>query len=119
MSRQTSSEPVEVVVQIRENVRAADRAYVQDKILRACGRAPGKVLFARVELTAHEDPAREQPATANAELDIEGHLVRARVAAATMHEAVDLLDSRLRARVALSRARPDGGRTRRRAGSPA
>ncbi len=101
MNRQAGSEPVEVevVVQTHGKVRGVDRAYVHDKVLRACDRAPGKVRFARVDLTEHGDPARERPATANAELDVDGHVLRARAAAPTMHEAVDLLESRLRARV--------------------
>ena len=57
------------------------------------------MLFARVDLTAHSDPAREHPAFAKAELDVNGQVVRAHVAAATMFEAVDLLEARLRERL--------------------
>ncbi len=100
MSRPITSEAaVEVVVQARGAVSATECAYAQDKVGRLLGLAPGPVLFARVDLTAHADPARERPASAKAELDINGRLVRAHVAAAAMLEAVDLLEARLRARV--------------------
>jgi hypothetical protein len=57
------------------------------------------VLFARIELTEHGDQARERPAFAKAELDVNGRVVRAHAAAGTMFEAIDLLESRLRGRV--------------------
>ena len=50
-------------------------------------------------LTAHDDPARDRPASAKGELDVKGRTVLAHVAAPTMHEAVDLLDARLRQRL--------------------
>lgn len=54
------------------------------------------VLLARVKLTQEPDPAREQPAIAQATLDVNGDLVRAQVAARTMRDAIDVLDARLR-----------------------
>jgi ribosome-associated translation inhibitor RaiA len=89
----------DVVVQSRGDVSSAERAYARDKIASVRRFAPGVVLFARVDLTAHSDPARERPAFAKAELDIDGRLVRAHVAATTMFEAVDRLEARLRDRV--------------------
>ena len=90
---------VGVVVEARGEVSARERVYAQEKINRIVGLAPGPVLFARVDLTAHADPARERPAFATAELDVNGRLVRAHVAAATMLEAIDLLEARLRDRL--------------------
>ncbi len=90
---------VQVVVQARGEVSAAERAYAQDKVEHLLPLAPGPVLFARVELVEHADPARERPAFAKAELDVNGRLVRAHIAAATMFEAVDLLEARLRERL--------------------
>jgi ribosome-associated translation inhibitor RaiA len=95
----TSEAAVEVVVQARGEVVQAERAYARDRIEHLLDLAPGPVLFARVDLTAHADPARERPAFAKAELDVNGRLVRAHVAAATMFEAVDLLEARLRERL--------------------
>ncbi|MFI5053396.1 MAG: HPF/RaiA family ribosome-associated protein [Acidimicrobiia bacterium] len=90
---------VEVVVQARGTVSAAERAYAHDKVEHLLPLAPGPVLFARVELVAHADPARERPAFAKTEIDMNGRLVRAHVAAATMFEAADLLEARLRERL--------------------
>ena len=86
-------------MQIRSGIDTTDRTYAEDEIKRLLSVAPGTVLFARVDLTMHEDPARERPAYAQAELDVEGRLVRAHVTAATMHEAIDLLEARLRVRL--------------------
>ncbi len=57
------------------------------------------VLHARVRLSRHHDPAVESPVVAQANLDVNGRLVRAQVHAATAHEAVDLLEARLRRRL--------------------
>ena len=91
--------PVDVVVQARGEVSAGERAYAHDKVEHVSSRAPSPVLFARVDLTAHSDPARERPAFAKAELDVNGQVVRAHAAAASMLEAIDLLDTRLRERL--------------------
>ena len=99
MDSNVEAPDVEVVVHARGRVSATERAYAQDKVGRLQGLGPGPVLFARVDLTAHADPARERPAFAKAELDVNGRLVRAHVAAATMFEATDLLEARLRNRL--------------------
>ncbi len=95
----SGGEAREVAVHTRGDVSAADREYAQNKVGHLQSLARGPVLFAQVDLTAHADPARERPASAKAELDVDGRLVRAHVAAATMHEAVDLLEDRLRVRL--------------------
>ena len=95
----TTETPNDVVVHAEGKVSAAEKAYAQNKVGRVRKIAPGPVLFARVDLTAHNDPARERPNFAKAELDVNGNLVRARVAASSMLEAIDLLESRLRDRL--------------------
>ncbi len=87
--------PADIVVNARGEVTDEDQAYARDKVFRAASRAPEPVLYGRVDLTLHHDPARTKPAFGSAELDVNGHLVRAHVAAATMHETVDLLEARL------------------------
>ena len=89
----------DLVVQARGHVSASERAYAQDKVRHLLSVAPGPVLFARVELVQHADPARERPSTAKAELDVNGRLVRGHVAAATMFEAIDRLEARVRAQL--------------------
>lgn len=57
------------------------------------------VLSARVRITAHRDPAVEEPVTAQANLDIDGRLVRVQVHGVNAHEAIDRLEARLRRRL--------------------
>jgi ribosome-associated translation inhibitor RaiA len=106
----------EAVVQARGDVSAGERAYAQEKIDRVRDLAAGPVLFARVDLTAHADPARERPAFAKAELDVNGRLVRAHVAATTMFEAIDLLEARLRDRLERHAHRAEAQHLRHRGG---
>lgn len=54
------------------------------------------VLYARARLTKHRDPAVERPVVAQANLDVDGRLVRAQVAGADVYEAVDRLQARLK-----------------------
>jgi ribosome-associated translation inhibitor RaiA len=57
------------------------------------------VVHARVKLSRHRDPAVPRPVVAQANLDVDGRLVRAQVHAETAREAVDLLAARLRRRL--------------------
>ena len=76
---------------------AAD--YARSKI-GALGRLTHRpVLHAHVKLTKHADPAVERPVVAQANLDVDGRLVRAQVEDATAREAIDRLAARLRHRL--------------------
>ena len=57
------------------------------------------VLYARVKLTRHPDPTVERPVLAQANLDVDGRLVRVQVEGVTAREAIDGLESRLRHRL--------------------
>lgn len=57
------------------------------------------VLHARVKLTWHGDPAVKRPVLAQANLDVDGRLVRAQVEGMTAREAIDRLEARLRHRL--------------------
>ena len=57
------------------------------------------VLYARVKLTRHPDPAVERPVVAQANLDVDGRLVRVQVEGVTAREAIDRLEARLRHRL--------------------
>jgi hypothetical protein len=73
--------------------------YARQKI-GALGRLTHRpVLHARVRLTKCDDPALELPVIAQANLDVEGRVVRAQVAAGTDREAIDRLQARLRQRL--------------------
>ncbi len=76
---------------------AAD--YARSKIGELGRYTSRPVLQARVKLTRHRDPAVQRPVVAQANLDVDGRLVRAQVQAETAREAVDLLAARLRRRL--------------------
>ena len=54
------------------------------------------VLFARVKLTKHQDPAVARPVVAQANVDVDGRPVRAQVEGVGAREAIDRLEARLR-----------------------
>jgi ribosome-associated translation inhibitor RaiA len=99
MKEDTPVSEVEVVVHTNGRVGDDERVYAQDKVAHVLKLASGPVLFAKVDLVAHADPAREQSAFAKADLDVNGQIVRAHAGATTMFEAVDRLEGRLRERV--------------------
>ena len=76
---------------------AADYARTKIGELGRYTRRP--VLHARVKLIRHRDPAVQRPVVAQANLDVDGRLIRAQVQAETAREAVDLLAARLRRRL--------------------
>jgi ribosome-associated translation inhibitor RaiA len=57
------------------------------------------VLRAHVKLTMHYDPAVQQPVVAQANLDLDGRLIRAQAHGGTAREAIDRLDAKLRHRL--------------------
>jgi ribosome-associated translation inhibitor RaiA len=73
--------------------------YVQEKIGGLGRLAHQPVLYGRVRLNRHTDPAVARPVVAQANLDVNGRLVRAQVEGNTPHEAVDQLEARLRHRL--------------------
>jgi ribosome-associated translation inhibitor RaiA len=99
--RMTETPEVQVSVQ---GLPAAMADYARQKVSALFGQTHRPVLFARVRLTRHGNPALERPIVAQGNLDINGRLIRAQVAAATMTEAVDALEARLRSRLERSAA---------------
>ncbi|MGV0792183.1 ribosome hibernation promotion factor [Mycolicibacterium sp. XJ1819] len=73
---------------------AAD--YAKEKIAELGRFAHRRVLHAHVKLTRHGDPAQERPVIAQANLDLDGRLIRAEAEGANAREAVDRLADRLR-----------------------
>ena len=73
---------------------AAD--YARSKIGGLVTHTGRPILHASVKLTRHADPAVERPVVAQANLDVNGRLIRAQVEGATAREAIDRLDARLR-----------------------
>jgi hypothetical protein len=84
---------VEVVT--RGDLRgAAD--YARQKIGGLARLTHQPVLFARISLTKHHDPAVQRPVVAQANVDVDGRLVRVQVEGVSAREAVDRLEARLR-----------------------
>lgn len=78
-------------------------SYARQKLAAVIDAAPPPVLFAKLKLLQHADPAAVRPAAAEASLDLDGVLVRASAGADTMQEAIDLLERRLRDRLEAER----------------
>ena len=91
------------IVQVQTETRGAvpegavDLAVHQvNSLLRV---APEPVLFARVKLIMSADPAVQRPAVAQANIDLNGRLIRAQAAGETMRAAVEHACDRLRIRL--------------------
>jgi hypothetical protein len=69
------------------------------RVVRLIERFGDKVLHTRIRLTRQPDPAVARPVVAQANLNVDGRMVRVQVAAATGDEAVNLLVGRLRSRL--------------------
>jgi hypothetical protein len=98
--RSTSDLPtsVDIVVTTRGELPGVD-GYVREKIGGLLGRMHQPVRHARVRVSKHADRAVVCPVVAQANLDVDGRLVRAQVQAATAREAVDALEARVRRRL--------------------
>jgi len=59
------------------------------------GQAPEPVLLARIKLTVAADPAAERPAMAQANINLNGRLIRAQAVAGTMREAIERMCDRV------------------------
>lgn len=89
----------DVVVHAQGRVSSVEHVYAHDKIAHLSRIAPGSVFMARVDLIGYADPARDRPALAKGELNVNGRMVRAHADAETMPAAVDALQARLRHRL--------------------
>lgn len=73
--------------------------YASDRVRELIEESRVPVLHARVRISRLGNPARERPVVAQANLDVNGRMVRAQFRAGTAKEAVDLLRDRLRRRL--------------------
>lgn len=89
----------QVVVVSRGPVPLGAINYARRKVNRVIEQASRPVLFARVTLQRHADPARELPALVEVSLDVEGRIVRAHREAHDFREAIDLTQERLQDRL--------------------
>lgn len=79
--------------------------YAREKIGGLAHLTARPVLHARVRLTRHRDPAVGRPVVAQANIDVDGRLIRAQVQDAGAREAIDRLEARLRRRLERAEAR--------------
>jgi len=88
-----------IIVQTRGRMPRTSEEYARDKVTALAEHVREPILHARVRLTYLPDPAVDRRAVAQANLDVNGRLVRAQVTAGTMREAIDALQDRLRDRL--------------------
>ncbi|WP_020661535.1 ribosome hibernation promotion factor [Amycolatopsis benzoatilytica] len=91
--------PADIRIAVDERVLPGTSEYAQDKIGNLLRLAHRPVLSARVRVTRHGDPAVPRPVVAQANIDVNGRLVRAQAEGENAREAVDRLEERLRHRL--------------------
>lgn len=84
---------------VARDVPSDTAEYARNKIGGLGRHTHRPVLHARVKLAELRDPAVERPVTAQANIDVDGRLVRAQVQGTTAHEAIDRLEAKLRERL--------------------
>ncbi|MFW6205448.1 MAG: sigma 54 modulation/S30EA ribosomal C-terminal domain-containing protein [Actinomycetota bacterium] len=96
MKRRQSSNPFAVELEAEDGFPENVQDRARTKIDELTRYTPEPILHARVRLSRSHNPAVERPVIAQANLDVNGRLLRAQVSAPTGYEAVDELDQRLR-----------------------
>ncbi|HEX5616585.1 MAG TPA: sigma 54 modulation/S30EA ribosomal C-terminal domain-containing protein [Acidimicrobiia bacterium] len=104
--------PYPLTVVTRVGVDAASITYALHRLHAALRPVEDQVRGARLKLDLARDPARERPAFAQVQVDLNGDRVRAHVAAHTMRAAADLLERRLRHRLEQRAERREARRLR-------
>ncbi len=87
--------PINIEITSRGDVSRRARAEARKKLDRLEGFSKGPILGVRVVLIQEPNPRIPAPARAEAEINLQGRLVRARAAAPTMEAAVDDVAERL------------------------
>ncbi|HEX6932216.1 MAG TPA: sigma 54 modulation/S30EA ribosomal C-terminal domain-containing protein [Streptosporangiaceae bacterium] len=90
---------LEVQAQTHGHVPASAVSLAVRRVSSLLRVAPEPVLFARVKLTMHADPAVERPAVTQINIDLNGRLVRVQSADETMTAAIEHACERLRIRL--------------------
>jgi ribosome-associated translation inhibitor RaiA len=99
VSRRQSPETVDIQVATDPELPAGMVDYARDKIGTLLHLVPAPVLSARVRMSRHGDPAVQHRVVAQANLDVNGRLVRAQAEGESAQEAIDRLEARLRTRL--------------------
>ena len=88
--------PTPIQVQIIGDATPDIGAYAERRLREVFDASRLPVLHARIRITRYADPALPRPALAQANLDVDGRLVRAQASAPSAREAVDRMHDRLR-----------------------
>jgi ribosomal subunit interface protein len=88
--------PINIEVNARGEVSDHARELAREKLSEMDRFVKGPILGARVVLTQEANPRIPTPARAEAEIDLQGRVIRARAAASSMDAAVDDVAERLR-----------------------
>ena len=96
---QTQTQAVRVRTETRGSVPKGAASFAARRVSALLRAAPEPVLFARVKLSMSADPAVGRPAVAEANVDLNGRLIRAQAAGETIGVAVEHACDRLRIRL--------------------
>lgn len=113
-TNQTSHPNIEITA--RGKVSAHARAHAREKVGALERFVDGPILGARVVLSLERNPRIAAPARAEAEVDLQGRMIRAHADAPTVEAAINEVISRLERQL---RGYIDKIVTRKRAGTPA
>lgn len=86
---------IDFAITTRGQVSQGQRALARQRLAHLDRFVPDPILAARAMLSWQANPSLERPARAEAEIDVNGHLVCGRVAAETMSQAIGELAGRL------------------------
>ncbi|MGI5271925.1 sigma 54 modulation/S30EA ribosomal C-terminal domain-containing protein [Nonomuraea sp. CA-218870] len=92
-------DPTDVRVETRGPVRQGAVEHARQAVAALVRLAHEPVLYARIKLTAPDNPDAKRPYTAQANLDVNGRLIRAQAAGPSMYQTLDLLEDRVRTRL--------------------
>jgi ribosome-associated translation inhibitor RaiA len=93
------TQTLQVQTEARGAVPPNSMELAVEKVQAALRHASEPILFAKVKLTMSADPAVERPAVAQANVDLNGRLIRAQANAESMREAIDLMCGRVKIRL--------------------
>jgi ribosome-associated translation inhibitor RaiA len=99
MTKTRTLNPADADVVVEGRVAPEEIEYARNKIVRVSEYTRDPVLHADIKIGQADDPALARPARAQANLDVNGKMLRANVAAPSARAAVDLLYERLRIRL--------------------
>jgi ribosome-associated translation inhibitor RaiA len=99
MTKTRTLNPADTDVVVDGRVAAEEIEYARNKIASVSGYTREPIIHADLKIGQADDPALARPARVQANLDVNGKMLRAQVAGPTARAAVDLLYERLRIRL--------------------